>query len=127
MANIKTKDTKKGTIKTIDKALIATQKIKQSYVATKEKAENVAKTDGNSPEEYASNRVENGIDKAVHDGYICLTKPVEKDLKTQKSIIIKQKTAFIVSNNREQNSHLESRLLKIRILQLQLLKNRRKK
>ncbi len=58
--------------------------------------------------------------------YICLIKPVEKDLKTQKSIIITQKTAFIVSNNREQNSHLENRLLKIRILQLKLLKNRRK-
>gem|GEM_PF-4431525 len=68
-----------------------------------------------------------GLTKLFTMGYIYLTKPVEKDLKTQKSIIIKQKTAFIVSNNREQNSHLESRLLKIRILQLQLLKNRRKK
>ena len=58
--------------------------------------------------------------------YICLIMTVEKDLKTQKSIIITQKTAFIVSNNREQNSHLENRLLKIRILQLKLLKNRRK-
>jgi len=68
-----------------------------------------------------------GFTKMFTMGHICLTKPVEKDLKTQKSIIIKQKTAFIVSNNREQNSHLESRLLKIRILQLKLLKNRRKK
>lgn len=84
MANIKTKDTKKGTIKTIDKALIATQKIKQSYVATKEKAENVAKTDGNSPEEYASNRVENGIDKAVHDGIYLFDKAGRKGLKDTK-------------------------------------------
>ena len=84
MANIKTKDTKKGTIKTIDKALIATQKIKQSYVATKEKAENVAKTDGNSPEEYASNRVENGIDKAVHDGACLFDKAGRKGLKDTK-------------------------------------------
>ena len=84
MANIKTKDTKKGTIKTIDKALIATQKIKQSYVATKEKAENVAKTDGNSPEEYASNRVENGIHKDVHDGTYLFDKAGRKGLKDTK-------------------------------------------
>ena len=126
MANIKTKDTKKGTIKTIDKAAIATQKIKQSYVATKEKAENVAKTDGNSPEEYAVTGLKMGLMKLLTMEHICLIKPVEKDLKIQKSIIIKQKTAFIVSNNREQNSHLENRLLKIRILQLKPLKNRRK-
>ena len=84
MANIKTKDTKKGTIKTIDKALIATQKIKQSYVATKEKAENVAKTDGNSPEEYASNRVENGIDEATHDEAYLFDKAGRKGLKDTK-------------------------------------------
>lgn len=84
MANIKTKDTKKGTIKTIDKASIATQKIKQSYVATKEKAENVAKTDGNSPEEYASNRVENGIHKDVYDGAYLFDKAGRKGLKDTK-------------------------------------------
>lgn len=58
--------------------------------------------------------------------YICLIKPVEKDLKTQKPIVTTQKMTFVVSNNREQNSHLENRLLKIRILQLKPLKNRRK-
>lgn len=58
--------------------------------------------------------------------YICLIKPVEKDLKTQKLIVTTQKMTFVVSNNREQNSHLENRLLKIRILQLKPLKNRRK-
>ena len=84
MANIKTKDTKKGTIKTIDKASIATQKIKQFYVATKEKAENVAKTDGNSPEEYASNRVENGIHKDVYDGAYLFDKAGRKGLKDTK-------------------------------------------
>lgn len=84
MANIKTKDTKKGTIKTIDKAAIATQKIKQSYVATKEKAEIVAKTDGDSPEEYAGNRVENGIDEAAHDGAYLFDKAGRKGLKNTK-------------------------------------------
>ena len=94
MANIKTKDTKKGTIKTIDKASIATQKIKQSYVATKEKAENVEKTDGNSPEEYAGNRVENGIDKAAHDGTYLFDKAGRKGLKDTKVNYYKAKDSI---------------------------------
>lgn len=67
-----------------------------------------------------------GLMKLLTMEYICLIKPVEKDLKTQKPIVTTQKMTFVVSNNREQNSHLENRLLKIRILQLKLLKNRRK-
>mgnify|MGYP007091817598 CR=1 FL=1 len=39
MADIKTKDTRKGTIKTIDNASVATQRMKQTYIASKEKEE----------------------------------------------------------------------------------------
>lgn len=39
MADIKTRDTVKGTIKTLNKAAIAGQKMKQAYIATKDKAE----------------------------------------------------------------------------------------
>ena len=39
MADIKTRDTVKGTIKTLDKAAVAGQKMKQAYIATKDKAE----------------------------------------------------------------------------------------
>ena len=39
MADIKTKDTRKGTIKAIDKASVATQRMKQTYIASKEKEE----------------------------------------------------------------------------------------
>ena len=39
MADIKTKDNAKSTIRTIDKAAVATQRMKQAYIATKEKAE----------------------------------------------------------------------------------------
>ena len=44
MADIKTKDNAKGTIRTIDKAAVATQRMKQAYIATKEKAEPVSYT-----------------------------------------------------------------------------------
>lgn len=35
MADIKTKDSNKGTIKALDKAAIATQRMKQSYIAAR--------------------------------------------------------------------------------------------
>ena len=41
MADIKTRETVKGTIKTLDKAAIAGQKMKQAYIATKDKAEHI--------------------------------------------------------------------------------------
>ena len=54
MADIKTKDNAKGTIRTIDKAAVATQRMKQAYIATKEKAERSVNANSSSAEEYAS-------------------------------------------------------------------------
>ncbi len=39
MPDIKTRDTVKGTIKTLDKAAVAGERMKEAYVRTKEKAE----------------------------------------------------------------------------------------
>ena len=47
MADIKTRETVKGTIKTLDKAAIAGQKMKQAYIATKDKAEHSVNTNEN--------------------------------------------------------------------------------
>lgn len=52
MADIKTKDNAKGTIRTIDKAAVATQRMKQAYIATKEKAERSVNANSSSAEEY---------------------------------------------------------------------------
>lgn len=68
MADIKTKDNAKGTIRTIDKAAVATQRMKQAYIATKEKAERSVNANSSSAEEYASDKLESGIDEVVHDG-----------------------------------------------------------
>ena len=38
MADIKTRDVVKGTVRTIDKAAVAGQRMKHAYIATKEKA-----------------------------------------------------------------------------------------
>lgn len=68
MADIKTKDNAKGTIRTIDKAAVATQRMKQAYIATKEKAERSVNANSSSAEEYASDKLESGIDEVFHDG-----------------------------------------------------------
>ena len=84
MADIKTKDKKKGTIKAIDKASVATQRMKQTYIVSKEKVENAVKTDSNSPEEYADEKIEKGIDEITHDGAYLFDKEGRKGLKDTK-------------------------------------------
>lgn len=58
MADIKTRDAVKGTIKTIDKAAVASQHMKQAYVSTKEKAETSTHARETSAEEYAADKIE---------------------------------------------------------------------
>ena len=48
MADIKTRDAVKGTIKTIDKAAVAGQRMKQAYISTKDKAEHSTSAAENS-------------------------------------------------------------------------------
>ena len=84
MADIKTKNSNKGTIKTLDKAAIATQRMKQSYIAAKDKAEHSVNANTNSAEEYASDKMENGIDEVVHDGAYVFDKAGRKGLEMTK-------------------------------------------
>ena len=65
MADIKTRDTSKGTIKTINKAAVATERMKKAYVMTKDKAEHSTNASENSAEEYASDKIEAATDIIV--------------------------------------------------------------
>ena len=87
MADIKTKDNAKGTIRTIDKAAVATQRMKQAYIATKEKAERSVNANSSSAEEYASDKLESGIDEVVHDGAYAFDKVGRKGFETTKENI----------------------------------------
>lgn len=91
MADIKTKDAVKGTIRTIDKAAIAGQRMKQAYVQTKEKAEHSTHAQENSAEEYASNRVEGGIDRVIHEAAHQFDKQGRKGVEATKQNISKAK------------------------------------
>ena len=67
MADIKTRDTSKGTIKTINKAAVATERMKKAYVMTKDKAEHSTNASEHSAEEYASDKIEAATDRTVHE------------------------------------------------------------
>lgn len=67
MVDIKTRDAVKGTIKQIDKAAIAADRMRTAYVQTKEKAEHSTHTAENNAEEYAADRYEGGVDRVTHE------------------------------------------------------------
>ena len=67
MADIKTRDAVKGTIKQIDKAAIAADRMRSAYIQTKEKAEHSTHAQENGAEEYAADRYEGGVDRITHE------------------------------------------------------------
>lgn len=91
MADIKTRDMVKGTIKTIDKAAVASERMKQAYISTKERAENSTYTAENSADEYASDKFERGIDATIHEGIHQFDKAGRKGVETTKDNIHKAK------------------------------------
>lgn len=68
MADIKTRDAVKGTIKTIDKAAIASERMKSAYVGIKEKTEQGYYADENSATEYAADRISYAADRVKDEG-----------------------------------------------------------
>lgn len=68
MADIKTRDAVKGTIKTIDKAAIASERMKSAYAGIKEKAEQGYYADENSATEYAADRISFAADRVKDEG-----------------------------------------------------------
>lgn len=68
MADIKTREVVKGTIKTLDKAAIVSGRMKAAYTKTKERAESTQSVDEGSPAEYAANRVSRNVEMVAREG-----------------------------------------------------------
>lgn len=94
MADIKTRDVVKGTIKKIDKAAIAADRMRSAYVQTKEKAEHTTHPDEHNAEEYASDRVEGGVDRITHEAAHQFDKQGARDWKKRNGMCPKQRTVF---------------------------------
>ena len=91
MADIKTRDAVKGTIKTIDKAAIASERMKSAYVGIKEKAEQGYYADENSATEYATDRISFAADRVKDEGIHQFNKQGQKVVKTTQDNIGKAK------------------------------------
>lgn len=94
MADIKTRDVVKGTIKKINKAAIAADRMRSAYVQTKEKAEHTTHPDEHNAEEYASDRVEGGVDRITHEAAHQFDKQGARDWKKRNGMCPKQRTVF---------------------------------
>lgn len=91
MPDIKTRDIAKGTIKTIDKSAVAAERMKSAFIQTKEKAEHSVDVPESSAEEYASNRLESGIDRVSHEAVHQFDKQGRKGVQATKQNIVKAK------------------------------------
>ena len=87
MADIKTRDAVKGTIKTLDKAAIAGERMKSAYAKTKDKAEQGYYAEENSPTEYASDKVSHASGRIRDEGIHQFNKQGQKNVQTTKENI----------------------------------------
>lgn len=69
MADIKTKQSKKGTIKTLDKNVIQVQKFKDKLISTKDKTKETYENNYNSGTEYAINEISKKVESMPNNIY----------------------------------------------------------
>lgn len=91
MADIKTRDAVKGTIKQIDKAAMVGDRMRSAYISTKEKAEHSVNAAESNADEYASDRIENAVDRGTHEAVHQFDKAGRKGVETTKQNISKAK------------------------------------
>ena len=91
MADIKTRDAVKGTIKTIDKAAVASERMKSAYSKIKDKAEQGYYAEEGSATEYAADKVSAASERITNEGVHQFNKQGQKAVKTTKDNIVKAK------------------------------------
>ena len=123
MADIKTRDAVKGTIKTIDKAAVASERMKSAYAKTKDKAEQGYYADESSATEYAADRVSCASERVTEEGVHQFNKQGQKSIQTtqenigktkDKIVDFKQKRAAKAAEQRMERNMSEQHGLQIR-------------
>ena len=87
---IKTRVAEKG-IKSIDKAAVASERMKEAYIRTRDKADHSLYAEESSPGEYASDRLSSGVDSVTHEVIHQFDKQGRKGIKPTKENISKVK------------------------------------
>ena len=87
MSDIKTRDIVIGTIKAIDKAAIAGERVKAAYVRARDKAAHGAHSAEDSPNEYADDRFSGSMEAAAYKAVRQCDRQGRKAVKTTKDNI----------------------------------------
>ena len=88
---IKTRNVAEKGIKAIDKAAVASERMKEAYIRTKDKSERGLYAEEGSPGEYASDRVSSGVENTAREAVHQFDKQGRKGVKTTKENISKVK------------------------------------
>ena len=88
---IKTRNVAEKGIKAIDKAAVASERMKEAYIRTKDKGEHGLYAEEGSPGEYASDRVSSGVENTAREAVHQFDKQGRKGVKTTKENISKVK------------------------------------
>lgn len=114
MANIKTREINKGTIKTIDRASVMTQHIKQASFKMKDNTIQ-DRNDGNTPESYAQEQIfDNGriaSERAASSTYDMSVKAAKK-IRQKKEIVEIRHRKDTLLRNRDRPSEIHSSRIK---------------
>ena len=88
---IKTRNIAEKGIKAIDKAAVASERMKEAYIRTRDNADHSLYAAESSPGEYASDRLSSGVDSVTHEAAHQFDKLGRKGIKTTKENISKVK------------------------------------
>lgn len=92
MADIKTKDVIKGTIKTLDKSAVAGERMRTAYVKTIEKAEHSVTPAETTAEEYGSDRITTAAERVTDEAVYQFRRKGQNGFRDAKRNIEKVKT-----------------------------------
>ena len=84
---IKTRNVAEKGIKAIDKAAVASERMKEAYIRTKDKADHSLYAEESSPGEYASDRLSAGVDNVTHEAVHQFDKQGRRGVQTTKENI----------------------------------------
>ena len=100
---IKTRVSEKKGIKAIDKAAVASERMKEAYIRTKDKADHSLYAEESSPGEYASDRLSAGVDNVTHEAVHQFDKQGRRGVQTTKENIsqLKEKIQKPQPNSRK--------------------------
>ena len=104
MADIKVKDIAKKSVKTLNKAVVQTERFKDTIVRTKEKAEESVSNDITS-EEYATNKIKFATNRGIDEGVNQFNKQGKKSLMKTKENYQKSKDKIKQLKNKLQTKN----------------------